>query len=381
MWLPEKADSKPSSGLFSLAVQGFAPNWFAITMGTGVMAQLLAELGSSHPLFFTLATALWLANIGLFVLFSLLYLIHCWRFPIQARQLLSHPQMSLFLSTIPMGLATIINGCLLFGLPLWGETALSWATHLWFFDTFLAVLCGVALPLLMFIRQSHHLDGMSGLWLLPVVAAEVAAASGWSLAPHLLDRQLQQQIVIYSMLLWACSVPVAFCILTILLLRLALHKLPPASMAASIWLAVGPIGTGALGMLLLSSDSMTVMQHGQFAHYSNAVAAIGWLLGIVLWGAGSWWLLIALGTTFYYLKRGIPFNLGWWAYVFPLGVFTLATFKLAAMIAIPFFSAIATLLLGLLSVIWLTVMLKTLSAAWSGRFYILSASLENKTAD
>jgi tellurite resistance protein TehA-like permease len=47
-------------------------------------------------------------------------------------------------------------------------------------------------------------------------------------------------------------------ILVIVFLRLVLHKLPHRDMAASSWLALGPIGTGALGLLLLGQDSLPV---------------------------------------------------------------------------------------------------------------------------
>jgi len=51
---------------------------------------------------------------------------------------------------------------------------------------------------------------MTAVWLLPVVAAEVAAATGGLLAPHLLDPSAQFVILITSYVLWAYSVPVAF---------------------------------------------------------------------------------------------------------------------------------------------------------------------------
>ncbi len=91
--------------------------------------------------------------------------------------------MSMFLGTIPMGLATIINGFISFGLPLMGATAVVIAQQLWKVDAVLAILCGVGLPLMMFTRQSPPLSSMTALWLLPIVTAEVAAVSGWIVAP------------------------------------------------------------------------------------------------------------------------------------------------------------------------------------------------------
>ncbi len=127
----------------------------------------------------------------------------------------------------------------------------------------MSLACGVLIPYLMFTRHEHSLDGMTAVWLLPVVAAEVAGASGGLLAPHLADPHAQLVTLATSYVLWAYSVPVAFGILAILILRMALHKLPHESMAASSWLALGPIGTGALGMLVLGADAPAILAaHG-----------------------------------------------------------------------------------------------------------------------
>lgn len=350
-------------------IRFFTPNWFAVTMGTGVLALGIAQVAVRGGWLHHFAQLLWQLNCILFILFSLCYTARWIIFPQQAARIFSHPQMSLFLGTIPMGLATIINGFLCFGIPLWGDIAIRIADSLWQLDVALAIACGICLPLMMFTRQSHSLDSMSGLWLLPLVAAEVAAASGWLLAPYLSDPIQQQHRIIFSMLLWAFSVPVAFSVLVILMLRMALHKLPPIAMAASSWLALGPIGTGALGMFLLSDESYSLLREGPLASYSVAVSGLAWGIGIMLWGFGAWWLLMATGITLHYAKQGIPFNLGWWGYTFPLGVFILATFKLAATTSMTFFSDISIVLLIFLGVIWLIVMTKTLIGAWSGKLF------------
>ncbi|WKX26750.1 TDT family transporter [Tatumella ptyseos] len=373
--------NKPLTHLtsFQEVVRFFTPNWFAVTMGTGVLGLILAQVASPDSLILTLARTLWVINIGFFTLFTLLYVSRWILFPQEATKIFSHPQMSMFLGTIPMGLATIINGFISFGLPILGNAAVDIAYQLWRVDAFLAIACGVGLPLFMFTRQSHQLSSMTGLWLLPVVAAEVAAASGWIIAPYVTDPAQQQMMVIFSMVLWAFSVPVALSLLAILLLRMALHKLPPVALSATTWLALGPIGTGSLGMFLLSQQSRLLASNPIFEPFSHVMTGFGWIMGILLWGFGAWWLLLALGVTCHYLRQGIPFNLGWWGYTFPLGVFTLATFKLAQLTTFLFFSALAIVLLILLSGIWILVMALTLRGAWSGKLFFAPCLQESKT--
>lgn len=360
-------------------IRQFTPNWFAATMGTGVLALALAQLPVSLPMLHTIAEGLWMFTIGLFVLFSVLYAARWVMFFHEARRIFGHSTVSMFFGTIPMGLATILNGLLLFGLPRWGSDVIAWAQVLWWLDVALALACGVLIPFMMFTRQEHSIDQMTAVWLLPVVAAEVAAASGGLLAPHLADAHSQLVMLVTSYVLWAFSLPVAFSILTILMLRMALHKLPHANMAASSWLALGPIGTGALGMLL-GGDAPAIFAANGLPGVGEMANGLGLVAGITLWGFGLWWMLIAVLITLRYLRAGIPFNLGWWGFTFPLGVYALATLKLANLLHLSFFSVFGSVLVVALALMWLIVAKRTVQGAYKGELFVSPciAGLANK---
>ena len=351
-------------------IRQFTPNWFAATMGTGVLALALAQLPLAIPGLHAIAEGVWLFNILLFSLFTLAYAARWILFFDEARRIFGHSTVSMFFGTIPMGLATIINGFLLFGLPRWGDGVIHLAEVLWWIDVAMSLACGVLIPYMMFTRQEHSIDQMTAVWLLPVVAAEVAAASGGLLAPHLTDAHSQLVVLTTSYVLWAFSLPVAFSILTILMLRMALHKLPHENMAASSWLALGPIGTGALGMLLLGGDAPAIFAANGLPGIGEIASGVGLIAGITLWGFGLWWMLIALLITVRYLRDGIPFNLGWWGFTFPLGVYSLATLKLASSLNLTFFSVFGTALVLLLAVMWLIVGKRTVQGAWRGELFV-----------
>ncbi|KJZ49991.1 TDT family transporter [Pseudomonas fluorescens] len=351
-------------------IRQFTPNWFAATMGTGVLALALAQLPVAMPALHAFAEALWLFNIALFLLFTAVYTARWVLFFDEARRIFGHSTVSMFFGTIPMGLATIINGFLVFGLPRWGEGVIHVAEVLWWLDVAMSLACGVLIPYMMFTRQEHSIDQMTAVWLLPVVAAEVAAASGGLLAPHLADAHSQLVVLVTSYVLWAFSLPVAFSILTILLLRMALHKLPHENMAASSWLALGPIGTGALGMLVLGGDAPLIFAANGMPGVGEIAAGLGLVAGITLWGFGLWWMLMALLITARYLRAGIPFNLGWWGFTFPLGVYSLATLKLASTLNLTFFSVFGCVLVALLVVMWLIVGKRTVLGAWRGELFV-----------
>ncbi|MGA3682063.1 TDT family transporter [Pseudomonas graminis] len=351
-------------------IRQFTPNWFAATMGTGILSAVLVQLPVPIPGLFQLAEALWMLNIVLFLTFSALYIARWVMFFDEARRVFGHSTVSMFFGAIPMGLATLINGLLTFGLSRWGDAVLPIAEMLWWLDVAMSLACGVVIPFLMFTRQEHRIDQMTAVWLLPLVACEVAAVSGGLLAPHLADSHNQFSVLITSYVLWAMSVPVAFSILTILLLRMALHKLPHESMAASSWLALGPISTGAFGLIVLGADSPLIFNANGLPGVGEIASGLGLIGGVILWGVGVWWCLMALLITARYLRNGIPFNLGWWGFTFPLGVFALTTLKLGAVLHLVFFVVLGSVLVAALSVLWLVIMKRTVTGAYKGDLFV-----------
>lgn len=361
--------SASPTGRIAEIILHFTPNWFAASMGTGILAVALGQFPAS-PLLHGAGQALYLANTGLFLLLASAYALKWVLHPHLAARLFAHPVQSMFLGTIPMALATIINATLMYGPALYGETAATGlATTLWFVDAVLALAIGIGVPFLMFTRQSHAIGDMSAVWLLPVVAAEVAAASGLLLLPHLADPQAALTMLVVCIALWACSVPLALSILVILFLRMVLYKLPPAAMAATSWLALGPIGTGALGLALIALNGPQALNASGLGTLAQPLTGAALLGALALWGYGVWWLATALLVTLRQMRLGLPFNLGWWAYTFPLGVYALATLKIGAILPLGLFPVAGAGMVCLLVVIWFVVAARTVAGAINGRLF------------
>ena len=338
-------------------------------MGTGILALALNQLPLPIPVLPAIGRTLWEFNICLFVLFSVLYGARWVFFYDGAKRILGHSVMSMFFGAIPMGLATIINGFLAFGIALWGSAAIDIATVLWWIDAAMAFGCGLLAPYLMFTRQDHSVEKMTAVWLLPIVACEVTAASGAQLLPYLpVEDGVGFLILNYA--LWALSVPLALSILVILVLRLVLHKLPHRDMAASSWLALGPLGTGALGLLLLGQDGLSVFAAAGMPAVGEVAQGIGIIGGAVLWGYGIWWLCFAIIVTLRYVSEGLPFNIGWWGFTFPLGVYAVATLTLAKQTHVASLADLGVALVAMLAVFWLIVAARTSLGAWRGDLFV-----------
>ena len=350
-------------------IRQFTPNWFTVSMGTGVVALIVSEFPMLKALTWQLGTGLWYFNILLFVLFSVLYGLRWAFYPHEAKQIFQHPSMSLFLGTIPMALATILNGFLKYGQPIYGDTAVQIAQTLWYADVVLALLVAWAVPFAMYRHQEHALQQMTAVWLLPIVACEVAASSGGLLLGHLAADTHAVAILLGCYVLWGVSVLPAFAILTILMLRLVLHKLPEKELAVSSWLALGPIGTAALALLVLGHQAPTLMASLGLVQLGQLFQQTGILASLILLGFGLWWLGIAVLTTLHHAKQDLPFNLGWWGLTFPLGVYTLAILTLAQQLNLAFLYAVGYAFATILMLLWSLVATKTAQGFYQGHLF------------
>lgn len=345
-------------------IKNFTPNWFTLTMGTGIVAIDLHNSPYHFPYMIPITKCLWELNILFFAIISILF-ISRWVFYFDgAQKMLNHPVQSMFIGAIPMGFATIVNGFIIFE----GNAYANLAYYLWWIDAIMAIISGFLVPFYMFTEHEHSLDKMTAVWLLPIVPAEVTAASGGLIAFHI--SQVKAQYVIYtSYILWSLSVPLAMSILVILFFRLAVHGLPHKDMAVSLWLPLGPIGTGALAMFLLGQSSSGVFYNSEFELFSTLFFRVGFMIGMLLWAYGLWWLVMAIMTTLKYLKEGLPFNMGWWGFTFPLGVFTAATIQIWIFTGFPFIKILSGIELLMLSVFYTIVTIRTLQGIWHGSLF------------
>jgi len=93
-------------------------------------------------------------------------------------------------------------------------------------------------------------------------------------------------------------------------------------------------------------------------------------------GFSFWIAAMALITTLQYIVKGLPFNLGFWGFTFPLGVYAIANLTLGTELHLFAFKLYGTFLTAALSAIWLWVFLKTLPGLYKGSLIKNPALLE-----
>lgn len=96
-------------------------------------------------------------------------------------------------------------------------------------------------------------------------------------------------------------------------------------------------------------------------------------VALTIWGFGLVWLIIAISSILNVRTRGekIPFNMGWWGFTFPIGVFTSATLQFGTELDSVAFRVLGTIFTVTLVILWLTVAVGTAVKAWNGVMWVL----------
>jgi tellurite resistance protein TehA-like permease len=159
-------------------------------------------------------------------------------------------------------------------------------------------------------------------------------------------------------------------ILVIYFQRLTMHALPPREAIVSVFLPLGPLGQGAFAIMQLGKDSLHLLfatqtvpptpQAGQIAYVA------GLLLGLIMWGMGLVWLFFAVASI---TRSNFPFNIGWWGFTFPLGVYAVATTTLATELPLLFFKVLGTIFSAAVVILWVVVASGTARKVWIGELF------------
>lgn len=184
---------------------------------------------------------------------------------------------------------------------------------------------------------------MTAAWLLPIVATIVAAGSGGIVANVLPNPQHALWTITVSYILWGTGVPLAMATLVIYFQRLTVYKLPPKEVIVSVFLPLGPLGQGGFAIMQLGAVAMkTFPKTGTLTKNAGEIFDVaGVLVALIMWGFGLIWLFFAISSI---RKSKLPFNMGWWGFTFPLGVFTTATTTFGKELPSAFFNVLGTVL-------------------------------------
>ena len=344
------------------------PGWLASVMGTAILAvatylnpgNLDVLRGLAHGLgagLAVLAYALGVVLVGA-------YAVRWTRHTDAALADLRHPVLGAMHATLPGALLVLAVMTSIVGpelLPAGAVTVL--VAVLAAAGSVLALVLSVAFATAQF-TGTPPATAVNGGWFIPPVVTIIIAMALAPLVTHA-SAGGARLLLALGYAAYGMGFLLFLLVLGQLYDRLVLHPLPPAPLAPTLWIGLGPVGVAVLAPLALARAGQDL-----FGAAAPIVALFSQLAGTAVWGFGLWWLALALTLLVRYLRTGpLPFHLGWWAFTFPLGAFAVATLTLARAWQTSALEGVGVVLYLMLVGFWVVVAARTIAATRAGRIW------------
>jgi tellurite resistance protein TehA-like permease len=190
--------------------------------------------------------------------------------------------------------------------------------------------------------------GLNGAWMLIVVSAQSLAVLGALLGPGWGEYREPALFVALSFHLLGGLFYVV--IVTLVFYRFTFLELPPDALTPPYWINMGAVAISTLaGARLLQATGWDMLD--DLRPFLKGVT-------LALWATATWWLpfLLILGDWRHVIRRvPLAYNPAYWAMVFPLGMYAVATFQMQQALGLPFLRPIPVAFTGIGLVAWAVV--------------------------
>lgn len=288
------------------------PGYFALVMATGIISNAMfftGHHGVSNALFAVNAVfLLWLIAATLWRAFR--YRAALWRD-------LVHPRSVFAFFTIVAALDVFGGGLCLRGQG--GIAIFIWCTAfaLWF------VLLYFSFGVLAFLNKEGEANVIHGGWLIAIVGTESLVILGSQISPWLGGHAAAMFVLTH--MLWGIGLGLYGIFIALFAHRMFFFRVEPSDLSPLLWVVMGAgaIATNAGSVLILTETKLPFLQSIQ-PFIDGAT--------LLMWAWSAWLIpLLAMLDIWKHAVRGEPFVYTpmLWGFVFPLGMFALASGRLS----------------------------------------------------
>ncbi|MEU1178428.1 TDT family transporter [Streptomyces sp. NPDC005820] len=355
--LPPPLASRPAHA----ALRHLGPNWYATVMGTAIVGTAGAALPVRPPGLRPACAALWALSLALLLTLLAARALHWRHHRDRARADLLDPATAPFYGCLAMALLAVGGGALTVGRD-WIGTGPSVAVDAVLFvaGTVVALAAAVAVPYLMAVRP--HAAEPTPVWLLPLVAPMVSAASGPALVPYLPPGQARATLLLACLALFGLSLLATLALLPVVFGRLLTGGPLPPALTPALFLVLGPLGQSTTAVGRIAEAAPGVVPGPQ----DRAFAVFAVLYGVPVMGFALLWLCLAGAQVARARREGMGFTMSWWAFTFPVGTCTTGAAALARYAGLVVYDVLAVVLYAVLVGAWGVVAAHTVRGLLSG---------------
>ncbi|MGE5375372.1 MAG: tellurite resistance/C4-dicarboxylate transporter family protein [Bacteroidota bacterium] len=188
-------------------------------------------------------------------------------------------------------------------------------------------------------------SGINGAWMLFVVSTQSIVVLGMLLVSRFSPWEEMFTYAMLSFYLLGCMLYIL--IISLIVYRFMFFKIGPDEMTPPYWINMGAVAITTLA-------GANILLKGTVPFLTDLS---GFIKGftIFFWASGTWWipLLFILGAWRHIYRRyPLTYHPAYWGLVFPLGMYTVATFQLAKAMKLDFLLLIPKYFIYLALIAW-----------------------------
>src|SRR5215467_7134242 len=231
-----------------------------------------------------------------------------------------------------------------------GIAAVFWiaAAALWFVTNY-----GVLAVLTVKPDKPSLADGLNGGWLVAVVASQSVAILTVLISDAGVLAGLERPLLFAALVLWLGGGALYLWIITLIFLRYTFVHMAPEDLTPPYWINMGAVAISTLAGAMLA-------EHAALSPVISEMIPFVKGFSLFFWAIATWWIpmLVVLGI-WHYLLRGMPFAYDplYWGAVFPLGMYSVATYELTKIVEAPFLLRLSLVFMIIALVAWLATLL------------------------
>jgi tellurite resistance protein TehA-like permease len=163
-------------------------------------------------------------------------------------------------------------------------------------------------------------EGISGAWLLAIVATQSVAVLGTLLAVHI-EQPGRLEINFFALSMWLWGGMLYIWMMSLIFFRYTFFPFSPADLSPPYWINMGAMAISTLGGALL-------IQNAHEAPFLLSLLPFIKGFTVFYWATGTWWIpmLLILGVWRHVYKRfPLRYDPLYWGAVFPLGMYAVSS--------------------------------------------------------
>lgn len=311
-------------------IRDLPPAYFALVMATGIVSIAAKDFG-----LLAISNGMFVVNVVAYSTLVVLTILRALRHPRRLfRDMIDHQLGPGFLTTVAATCILGIESLLVKGSVELAMGLLAVGVALWLGLTY-TIFSAFTIK-----REKPPLErGITGAWLIAVVATQSIAVLSALIARHW-AQPYRLEFNFFALSMWSWGGMFYIWIISLIFYRYSFFAFSPSDLSPPYWINMG-------AMAISTMAGARLVENTPDAPFLASLAPFLKGFTVLYWATATWWIpmLVLLGVWRHLVRRfPLRYDPLYWGAVFPLGMYSAASWQVTKSLDLPFLATTARLM-------------------------------------